>query len=843
MTQRPHNTSAPVDMFLPHMRDVARCEASLHELNLIWRMIESTAKMTCPDEAQSILPTMAATRAGFTRLEQELVSSLVNEKATTVLDAIDTQAHYVIDIVVRNLYERTADVGFLATDQVLCDFVAGHTRDTDAIRARLVSYQRKYTVYSDIMLMDLEGNVLVQTDPTAPVEGSTDPLIAEALSSNAWVETFRTTDLRPGMGPALVYAQRMLHPTHQTPVGVLCLFFGFEVEMQGIFRSHNDPQGHSLMLLLDGDNRVIASADPHWIPCGATVPVNPQGSPTPLLFAGRPYLVRTQRAQGYQGYPGPSGWQGQVMVPVDLAFQRTGLDSPLATLPPAIASGLLSHARAFSPPLHEVVLATETIKRVVWNGQVITAGQGGQLRGLKNILDQISETGARSNEVFSASIKDLYDTVLTAKLQQNAFVSRLLVDLLDRNLYERADDCRWWAMTPGWRAALSGHTPDGDQLAQVLRHIHSLYTVYTHLYLYDRQGRVLAVSDNAKHGGVAVGDVVDVHTLQQVMALADEQRYHVSAFEATAFTGGAPTYTYHAAVRAPNSGQPVGGVGIVFNAATEFQAMLEGALAGRPGAQAYFLRRDGHIIASTHPDRPAGTHLPLPSGLTLPGPGGVYTQVVVMDGQYMALACAANQGYREFKTTDGYREDVLGLVLTPLGETRATQGLGRDSGGDWHHQHTAHGGIEYATFYVHDSLYALPAEGVLEARPAIDMTPAPKGGHPARVGMLPQNGGGGSQPFVWVYDLGALMGQPLGSDGEGGQVVVLSHGAQTIGLLVTALHAVPTLASEHMMPSPFGSGLGPCLIPQLAKAQQGRVLIAVLDPAVLCQSVGTAVCA
>ncbi|MEY2685611.1 MAG: hypothetical protein RJA09_2756, partial [Pseudomonadota bacterium] len=110
------------------------------------------------------------------------------------------------------------------------------------------------------------------------------------------------------------------------------------------------------------------------------------------------------------------------------------------------------------------------------------------------------------------------------------------------------------------------------------------------------------------------------------------------------------------------------------------------------------------------------------------------------------------------------------------------------------------------------------------------------------VGMLPQNGGGGSQPFVWVYDLGALMGQPLGSDGEGGQVVVLSHGAQTIGLLVTALHAVPTLASEHMMPSPFGSGLGPCLIPQLAKAQQGRVLIAVLDPAVLCQSVGTAVC-
>ena len=67
---------------------------------------------------------MAATRAGFKRLEQELVASLVGEKVANVLDAIGTKAQYVIDIVVRNLYERTADVGFLARDRELCAFVA-----------------------------------------------------------------------------------------------------------------------------------------------------------------------------------------------------------------------------------------------------------------------------------------------------------------------------------------------------------------------------------------------------------------------------------------------------------------------------------------------------------------------------------------------------------------------------------------------------------------------------------------------------------------------------------------------------------------------------------------------
>ena len=61
--------SAPlaIDTFLPYMRDVVRCEQSLRELNLMWRMIEASAKMNCPAEASAILPTMAATRAGFNR--------------------------------------------------------------------------------------------------------------------------------------------------------------------------------------------------------------------------------------------------------------------------------------------------------------------------------------------------------------------------------------------------------------------------------------------------------------------------------------------------------------------------------------------------------------------------------------------------------------------------------------------------------------------------------------------------------------------------------------------------------------------------------------------------------
>jgi len=57
-----------IDNSLPYMRNVIHCEEFLHELNLMWRIIESSAKMNCPVEVKAILPTMASTLVGFNRL-------------------------------------------------------------------------------------------------------------------------------------------------------------------------------------------------------------------------------------------------------------------------------------------------------------------------------------------------------------------------------------------------------------------------------------------------------------------------------------------------------------------------------------------------------------------------------------------------------------------------------------------------------------------------------------------------------------------------------------------------------------------------------------------------------
>lgn len=827
--------SAPaleVDTFLPYMREVSRCETSLRELNLTWRMIEASAKINCPQEARSILPMMTTTRMGFERLEQDLVNSLVAERVSRVMEEIGTHASQVVNIIVRNLYERTADVGFLATDHDLCAFVAGQQPHRGAATARLRAYRDKYTVYNDILLLDVAGNVLAQIDEDSPVEGSRDPLIAQTLASDTYVETFRATDLRPHQSSALIYSRRMTAADGRV-IGLLCLSFDFEREIQGIFASRRDPEARSLMLLLDGQQRVIATADPQWMPVGTTVPVHHDRAARMAVVSGRQYLIRTGRAEGYQGYAGPPGWQGQVMIPVDVAF--TGQQShPLQTLDPAMAAGLLTHARSFCPPLYEIITAAQAIRRVVWNGQVTAASQQRDLNKLKSILEQVSDTGARTNALFSQSIRDLYDTVLGASLRRSEFTTRLLVDLLDRNLYERSDDCRWWALTPQLRSRLAAGMQDAAtaELNAILENIHRLYTVYTRLVVYDAQGRIVAgTALDCPDGSSLLGRTIEPDTLQAVCALDNAQAYHVSPFRPTPLYDDRPTYVYHAAIRDPAHDQiVVGGIGIVFDAAREFEAMLRDGLIGHPQGHALFVDRTGRILASTDAQRPVGSQCALPPELAKLAAGQSASRIVEHDGQYAVLACSVNSGYREFKVSDGYRDDVLALLFQPLGAVPSDHQLDAQSHAlTIETEGVAHNGEEFATFFLDGQLHALPACQVLEALPGHDIQPVSADRRAYRLGTLALRQNGQPDRYVWVHDLQSLvLGRP-GMDPSNQQVIVVRHNGRELGLLVQALHGVPEFEGPAILDLASHGGTSTPCIHRLIKANDGKLLIPVFD--------------
>lgn len=828
---KPLNTYQ-TESFLPFMRDVIRCEQSLHELNLMWRIIESSAKMNCSEEARTILPTLAQTRQSFNRLERELVTSLVHQKVSTVLEEISTKAHYVIDLLVRNLYERTADVSFLATDNELCSFVAGISGTQDSIRARLCAYANKYTVYDEIILLDLQGNVLAQINPESPIEGTIDPLIHITAQSDSYVETYRYSDLRPQHDKSLIYSMRMLHPITAEVVGVLCLCFNFSEEMASVFTTHGDPTGRSIMMLVDSHHNVIESSDHRWISKGSYVPMCDGQQEGLVMYAGRQYLACSFKADSYQGYAGPAGWRGQVMTPIDVAFNAEE-SAALKAIDQVVAEGLLSHAKSFCPPLYEIMNAAESIKRVVWNGQVSTAGHGDDSSRLKTILDQISETGVRSNELFSQSINELYETVLASKLKDSEFVSKLLVDILDRNLYERSNDCRWWALTPELKTILATENFDTaslNKISRILEYINKLYTVYTRVFVYDKSGTILCSTGEHAEEASVVGQKVDQSILDKVSLLHNEQEYAVTAFENTSLYDDAPTYVYHAAIRAPSGHGIVGGIGIVFDSTPEFSAMLNAGISGVDSVKAFYIDRTGKILSSTDVSRPVGSKLLVDEEILHLQNGQSASKIVVHDEHYAIMGCSVSSGYREFKVSDGYKDDVIAVVFYMLGDEREFNN--QNSGLIIEGSTSGNASQEFAIFSVSGSFFALEVQHVLEAISASKISQVSLGATPERIGALPMQIDG-VDGYVWVYDLAYLLTGISAQINTASQVVVVRFEGKKIGLLVNALNAVTEFDLSQISMSPLISDSEQVLVKRIIQANRGNVLVQWLDIAVL----------
>lgn len=820
--------------FIPYMGNVARCERELTELDFNWRMIETIAKMTCPTEAKNILPTMARTRAGFAKLEEQLMDNLILETIHKVALEVRSKAQVVVDIVIRNLFERTADVGFLATDDNIRQFILQQEEapNSECLRFRLAEYRDKYTVYDEILILDTRGQVLTHLDGDSPITSSCDPLLAQTLASSGYVETFRATDLRPGRAQALIYSQRIEHPESGEPIGVLCLSFRFGDEMAGIFQRLSTQGDRSVLLLLDGAGQVIASSDAHHIPLGCSLEMV-EGEYGIVAFGGREYLAKTCDTAGYQGYMG-MGWRGHVMVPLVSAFKDIQGDA-LESIEKETLAAILGNADRFCPALADIAKDADAInlalRRVVWSGQVMAAGGKGDLSRLKVILQQISETGDRTSKLFADSIRDLYGTVISSLLADAQFIAGLMIDIMDRNLYERANDCRWWALTTDIRRIMAGEdfSPEAvDKINGILDYINSLYTVYTRLFVYDLAGNVVAASDLHQDGVAVVGKRVEADYVARVCRLQSSQQYCVSAFEKSWLYGGFPTYIYNAAIRDPaDPARVVGGIGIVFDSGPEFRNMLKAALPDKEDAFALFMDRKGMVISTTSEAHPVGRRFNLAESFLNLENGKGLSSVVTVEGQLYIVGACMSSGYREFKRSGDYQNDVLAAVFVPIGKPReaalakAQEAVvfsppkGRDT-------------AEFATFYIGTRLYALPAATVIDSVDA-DTLSRVGGARRYLAGILTLPlGGEENNSIVPILDMHYLL--DLQSEESRNHIVIMRTSGGALGLLVTDLHQVPEfdVADIEVVPEMIRQDAG--YIASVIHCQGHNRVVQVLDP-------------
>jgi chemotaxis signal transduction protein len=757
---------------------------------------------------------LSNTREAFESLAADLVTHLETETHRKVLLASRARAQVVIDILVRNLFERTADIGFLAADDTIRAYAGAATATApngdsngtdaetstgslnsagDALQRRLAEYVSKYSVYQNVILLSPDGKVLLQLDGGQAPAVSRDPLLATTLASGGYVETFRRSDLVPNARRALIYSHRVA--SDRQTLGVLCLCFRLEDECDSIFARLRSEADWTVLSLLDANGEVIFSSDSYQLPVGAKLAGADGENGNILRFAGREFLAVTCKAQPYQGYAGPA-WRGHVMIPLERAFDAHAGGEPLSCAAEVLAD-LRSTTSKFSAALRKIPDQADAVQRdlnrSVWNGSVrLSLGNGSNGTFAKALLREISNMGRKTKEVFERSIEELHETVVSSVLHDSRFFASLAIELLARNFYERANDCRWWALNATLSGRLTG-VPDCIDAAatQVLRHINSLYTVYHGIVLFDTQRRIVATS-RPDHEEL-LGTVIDEAWASDALAISRTQAYSVSQFRPSPLYDGRPTLIFAAGIRT-NEGRAAGGIAVVFDTAPQLAAMLQDATPkdergkAQTGCVTLFLDRELRVLSCTDPALDA-------AGLDFQWlketPSDGEARVMRIGDEYHSVGAKRDTGYREFEGLGGYA-----VVLMPLGRV-PQRGAARSAPSQKSAARQDNGKrdtVEFATFAVGENWYALPTANVIEAVDGRTLRSLPKT-EAWCAGYLMFAG----EPIV-VADMARLLGT---TNTETPRIVVAIRAPghkRPFGLLVESLGDIPEVARDRLLP-------------------------------------------
>jgi len=797
----------PHNHLISYMSDVQNFEKNMSSLSDKWDLLTLLGSMS------NIGMDTSETRKAFEDLLDEPLMRLMEETFKKSLDELEFKAQSAIDILIRNLFERTADIGFLATDDDIrnyliflntTDFSSSEElrhlkiKKRESLTHHFKEYVSKYSVYENIILLDTRGKVLIQLDETNPMSVSRDPLLQESLKTHqGYVETFRATDLTH-QKPALIYSYRVNHPDTDEPLGVLCLIFKFEDELKSIFHKLSRENPYISLELLSPNGQVIASSSTHHVPVGSHVEVR-NNETHQTYYAGFEYLYKAVTTSGYQGYTGP-GWIGHAMVPLHLAFRSSTRASFLKNdLFDTVANTTAYFPQELTDILDKAKKIQTELDLTVWNGNVQIANASNKENPFtKALLSEISKTGAQTKRIFDHTVGNLNNAMLVHYLEDLKFQSSLAIEIMDRNLYERANDCRWWALTTSFQEILSqNHISQSDQekMNTILGNINSLYTVYSSMFLYDRYGIIVAVSNpNENH---YIGKRVGHSWVAKTLQLTTTQEYIVSEFEPSPFYDNHSTYIYNACIHSP-SNESVGGIGIVFDAQPQFEAMLHDILPKdenhdvKDGIFALFINRSGQVLSSTHQEIVIGSTICLSDSLLQLSFGCSDAQVIQYDGKYYAIGATCSSSYREYKQSDNYHNEIISILFHPIGEVNfLTEKIPEQRTYIYPKATGLEETSEISTFFIGNSIFAIESKDVVCALIHQELTSILHASE-YNLGVI-----GFDKRMVSVISLGKLLGMEKKYNKESDTIIIIKAKVDEqivyLGLAVDTIYSSPEI--------------------------------------------------
>jgi hypothetical protein len=279
--------------------------------------VVATEVKTLATQASNASKDLGAIRSETSELQQRFA-----EKES---DRLSEMSQTLVQLIVRNLYERTADVRWWATDDALFRCLESMDRAAiDHAVERLGLINRYYSVYLNLVLVGIEGRIMACSQPT-----KFPGVIGADISKVSWFKKAMATasgdqyvvndishDSLHGDKLVAVYAATVRKEGRKDGkiLGVLGVMFDWEDQAKTIVQTEpslsEDEWKRTRVILLDQNMRIIAASDN----TGILLPfmLDHNGQQKGHYFNADHDLVAFAKTLGYQEYDG-LGWYAAIV--------------------------------------------------------------------------------------------------------------------------------------------------------------------------------------------------------------------------------------------------------------------------------------------------------------------------------------------------------------------------------------------------------------------------------------------------------------------------------------------------------------------------------------------------
>jgi len=545
---------------------------------------------------------------------------------------------------------------------------------------RLEGINRSYTLYRDLVLCDDEGNVLANSNRgnRGRVQGldvAGEEWFRRTLESKDGDEYF-VQDLAPsqveGDRESLIYTAAIRGGGGKL-VGALGIYFDFQGEAEIILNDHmpRDAQGEVedgwYTFLSNGEGIIIASSDEFMFKPGMRTRLprqhrrlEPGGNHCSYaVYGGRESALFTSRTDGYLDYKGLD-WNSHLVTLKDIIFADQAYDLEVRDVDIA---GLMESK--ITPHINKktykyVQKDKRTLQLISTNGILFATELGSRGQSLGPVFEQITRTGDFATRCMEELLHEMALEELALNFRTLKIFSQQAIDLIDRNLFERSADIRWWATDRFFWEALETPSEESSRKAcERLKVINNSYTMYRNLVLANARGEVVACSSSAQLQRLKAINVADHEWFVLGMQTRGSGEFAVQDVQGSELERSKETsLVYAGGVRGKGAreGEAIGVLGILFDWDTEAQKMLRCCLPKNrdgqfiAGSAAFFTNQRDEIIETTNPTAfPVGKRVELPRRCASLPPGESAAGFLDHEaGKYIIGSCKT-KGYREYK--------------------------------------------------------------------------------------------------------------------------------------------------------------------------------------------------